>query len=88
MLTGARKQIRRIIWYDICIFVTSVVSLVISPAVLNLSMLANEKVCMFSNMACLKFFAKPVDALAPYLPPSTPQKSPQRAAAIITAPTA
>mgnify|MGYP002508821733 CR=1 FL=1 len=34
----------RIIWYAICIFVTSVVSLVTSPAVLNLSRLAKEKV--------------------------------------------
>ena len=40
---GARMHIRRIIWYAFWMLVTSVVSRVTSPAVLNLSMLENEK---------------------------------------------
>ncbi len=66
---------------------TSVVSLVTRPAVLNLSRLAKEKVWMFSNIACRRFLAKPVDARAPYLPPITPVKRPRSAAPIISAPT-
>ena len=38
-LTGALIHILKSIWYVFCTFVTSVVSLVTSPAVLNLSML-------------------------------------------------
>ena len=37
--------------------VTSVVSLVTRPEVLNLSMLEKLKVCMFSYMAFLRFLA-------------------------------
>ena len=38
-LTGALIHILKSIWYVFCTLVTSVVSLVTSPAVLNLSML-------------------------------------------------
>ncbi len=44
ILAGALVNIRRIIWYAFCILVTSVVILVTSPAVLNLSIFANENV--------------------------------------------
>ncbi len=64
-LTGARIHMRRIIWYEFCTFVTSVVRRVTSPAVLNLSILEKAKVCILSNMPFLKFLAKPVEAFAP-----------------------
>mgnify|MGYP007110820245 CR=1 FL=1 len=44
ILAGALVNIRRIIWYAFYILVTSVVILVTSPAVLNLSIFANENV--------------------------------------------
>ena len=45
--------------------VTSVVMRVTRPAVEYLSIFANEKDWMFSNIACLRFLAKPADAFAP-----------------------
>ena len=56
------------------------------PAVLNLSMLENEKLWMFSYIAFLKLRAKPAEALAPYFPPMTPQKREKQAATTIQAP--
>ena len=54
----------------ICIlmFVTSVVILVTRPAVLNLSILEKEKVCMFRYILSRRLQANPVDALAAFLP--------------------
>ncbi len=42
---------------------------------------------MLLNIASLKFFARPVDAFAPYRPPSIPASRPKSAAAIMTDPT-
>ena len=53
-LSGARTEMRRIIWKALWRLLTSVVMRVIRPAVLNLSMLANEKVWMCLNMASRK----------------------------------
>ena len=50
----------------------SVVILVTKPDVENLSMLENEKVCIFSYIASLKLQAKPVDASAAYFPAKAP----------------
>ena len=55
--------------------VTSVVMRVTRPAVEYLSIFANEKDWMFSNIARRRFFAKPADAFAPYTPPIAPAKS-------------
>ena len=41
---------------------TSVVNLVISPAVENLSILVNEKDCILENKFFLKFLANPAEA--------------------------
>ena len=43
IIIGERINTRINIWYEFCTLFTSVVSLVISPAVENLSMFANEK---------------------------------------------
>ena len=65
---GALTAIRRIIWYAFCMFVTSVVILVTRPAVLNLSILEKEKVCIFRYILSRRLQANPVDALAAFLP--------------------
>ncbi len=41
---------------------------------------------MFSNIAFLRFLAKPVDALAPYFAPMSPAHSPTSAITIIRPP--
>ena len=43
---------------------------------LNLSILEKLKVCMFSNIAFLRFLAKPAEALAPNTPPRYPEIKP------------
>ena len=55
--------------------VTSVVILVTRPAVEYLSIFAKEKDWMFSNIAVLRFLAKPADAFAPNTPPIAPPNS-------------
>ena len=86
-LAGALIHILKIIWYEFCTLVTSVVSLVTRPAVLNLSILEKENVCILLYIPSLRFLANPAEALAPYLPPISPAKSPTRAAINIMPPT-
>ena len=86
MVAGARIAMRRIIWYAFWMLVTSVVSRVTSPAVLNLSMLEKAYVCMFSNIAFRRFLPSPIEALEPNFAPIHPEKSDKRAARIIHAP--
>ena len=64
---------RRIIWKAFCRLVTSVVMRVTSPAVENLSMFENEKVCTLQYMASRRLQAYPADALAENRPASTPK---------------
>lgn len=59
---------------------TSVVSLVIRLDVEYLSMFEKEKFWIFSNIAFLRFLAKPVDAFAPYFAPIIPAHNPISAA--------
>ena len=87
MLAGALVNIRKIIWYAFCRLVTSVVRRVTSPAVLNLSIFANENVWMWLNMDSRRFFANPAEAFAPYRPPAIPANRPTAAAATMKPPT-
>ncbi len=64
----------------------SVVILVTRDAVLNLSIFANENVCMLLNIPHLRFLANPVDAFAPVFAPITPTKSAAIAATSISRP--
>ena len=82
-MIGALTQIRIDIWNACCTFITSVVILVTSPAVENLSILEKENVCIFSYMACLRFMAKPELALDAVLPDSTPNHRASMAAPIM-----
>ena len=63
-IMGERKAIRMNIMNAFCTFVTSVVSLVVSEAVENLSTFAKEKSCTLRKSALLRFFAKPIAATA------------------------
>ena len=81
-LAGALMHIRRSIMYAICTLFTSVVIRVIKLEELNLSILANENVWIFLNIAILKFFANPVAAREPYFAPPTP--NPREQSAITT----
>ena len=85
-MIGALTQIRIDIWNACCTFITSVVILVTSPAVENLSILEKENVCILSYIACLRFMAKPELALDAVLPDSTPKNSASPAITIIAAP--
>ena len=49
-------------WNEFWILLTSVVNLVISPAVENLSIFVNENDCILENKSFLKFLANPAEA--------------------------
>ena len=66
--------------------VTSVVSLVTRPEVLNLSILEKLNVWMFSYMAFLRFLAKPAEAREPNCPPRMPNVRLSRADSSISTP--
>ena len=85
-MIGALTQIRMDIWNACCTFVTSVVILVTSPAVENLSILEKENACIFSYIACLRFMANPELALEAVLPDSTPNHNASIAATIMASP--
>jgi hypothetical protein len=51
------------VWYAPPTLDTSVVILVTKLDAWNLSILENENYVIFSYISCLKFFAKPADAL-------------------------
>ena len=57
----------------------SVVRRVTSELDENLSIFEKEKLCIFRNISRRKFFAKPVDALAPVTAPIPPQTSDNKA---------
>jgi len=59
-IIGARSRMRSIIKKVTCRLLTSLVMRVISEAVLNWSMLANEKPWTFSKSASRKFAPKPI----------------------------
>ena len=59
---GALTVILSSCWKALCKLETSVVILVTSPDVLNLSMSEKENVCMLVYMASLRLAAKPVEA--------------------------
>ena len=83
---GARTAMRMIIWKAFCTLVTSVVSRVTSPAVLNLSMLENEKSWMRAYMLSRRLQAKPDEALAAKRPAMAPANRLTAAMATIMAP--
>ena len=85
-VSGARKHMRMIIWKAFCKLVTSVVRRVISPAVLNLSILEKENFWIFVYMASRTLQAKPEEALAAYFPASTPNTRPKKASKSIYPP--
>ena len=59
---------------------------VTSPAVENLSMFENEKVCTLQYMASRRLQAYPADALAENRPASTPKHRLNKASASISRP--
>ena len=63
-MIGERKALRMNIMKAFCMLVTSVVSLVVSEAVENLSTLANEKSCTLRKRALLRFLANHIAATA------------------------
>ncbi len=75
-ISGARTAMRRIM----------VVMRVTSPAVENLSMFENEKVCTLQYMASRRLQAYPADALAENRPASTPKHRLNKASASISRP--
>ena len=85
-ISGARTAMRRIIWKAFCRLVTSVVMRVTSPAVENLSMLENEKVCTLQYMASRRLQANPAEARAENRPASTPAHKLTSASASISRP--
>ena len=86
IIIGARTNILMICWNTFCIIVTSVVVLTMSDEVENLSVLANEKDWILSNIARRRFFEKPIEATAAVLAPSIPQPSDRSAASTISPP--
>ena len=84
-MPGARKNIRRSIFTKFCICVTSFVSLVTSEPVENLSILANEKLCIFENTSRRTSVAKLTEAFAPKKAPPIPPAIINTAVRIISA---
>ena len=80
-MMGALTQMRIIIWNDICTFCTSVVILVISDGVENLSISAKENDMTLAYSSCLMFLANPDEALDALQAPSMPNESESIAAA-------
>ena len=64
-ITGARNPIFISIKKEFCTIFTSVVRRVTSEAVENLSIFLNEKSCTLLKSLLLRFFEKPMLALAP-----------------------
>ena len=85
-IPGALSIILSAIDTVFCRFVTSFVNLVISEPVENLSMLANENFCTFSNKSCLRSAAKFTEALIAKNAPITPPSIISRAVTTISAP--
>lgn len=85
-ISGARTATRISIIKEFCRLVTSVVIRVTRPAVLNLSMLENEKLCILQKTASRKLQAKPAAARAENRPANTPQPRLQKANSSMMAP--